>query len=72
MTIRKKNLKEKEFFKIETLTLAPYDIDLINKDLLTKEELTWISNYHNLVFKKISPYLNKSERNWLFKEINKL
>ena len=72
VTIRKKIINKKEFFRIETLTLVPYDIDLIIKDILTDEELTWIKNYHNIVFKKISPYLNKNEKNWLFKEINKL
>ena len=65
-------INKKELFKIETLTLAPYDIDLITKSLLTNEELIWIKNYHNTVFKKISPYLDKNEKSWLFKEINKL
>ena len=72
MTIRKKIINKKELFRIETLTLVPYDVDLITKDLLTDDELTWIKNYHSVVFKKISPYLNKNEKNWLFKEINKL
>ncbi len=72
VTIKRKIFNKKEFFRIETLTLAPYDNDLIKKDLLNNEELAWIKNYHNKVFKKISPYLNKNEKNWLFKEINKL
>ena len=72
VTIKKKTINKKELFKIETLTLAPYDIDLITKSLLTNEELIWIKNYHNTVFKKISPYLDKNEKSWLFKEINKL
>ena len=72
VTIKKKTINKKELFKIETLTLAPYDIDLIIKSLLTDEELIWIKNYHNTVYKKISPYLDKKEKNWLFKEINKL
>ena len=72
VTIKKKTINKKELFKIETLTLAPYDIDLITKSLLTNEELIWIKNYHHTVFKKISPYLDKNEKSWLFKEINKL
>ncbi len=72
VTVKTKVINEKEFLSIETLTLAPYDIDLIKKKLLTNEELSWIRDYHNDVFKKISPYLNKNEKSWLYKEINKL
>ena len=39
VTIKKKTINKKELFKIETLTLAPYNIDLITKSLLTNEEL---------------------------------
>ena len=55
VTIKKKTINKKELFKIETLTLAPYDIDLITKSLLTNEELIWIKNYHNNVLKKYRP-----------------
>ena len=72
VTIKKKILNKKDFFKIETLTLAPYDMDLIKKNLLTKNELLWIEKYHKKVFEKLSPYLTKNEKNWLFKEIKKL
>tara|TARA_A100001011_G_scaffold398858_1_gene504846 strand:+ start:2428 stop:4206 length:1779 start_codon:yes stop_codon:yes gene_type:complete len=72
VTIKKKILNKKDFFKIETLTLAPYDIDLIKKNLLTKSELLWVKNYHKRVFKEISPYLTKNENDWLIKEIKKL
>ena len=72
VTIKKKFLNKKDFFKIETLTLAPYDIDLIKKNLLTKNELLWVKNYHMKVFEKLSSYLTKNENNWLIKEIKRL
>ena len=72
VTIRKKILNKKKFFSIETLTLAPYDMDLIKKNLLSNEELFWISNYQKKVFKKLSPYLLPKEKDWLYKEIKKL
>ena len=51
----------------ETLTLAPIDINLVNYNLLTEEEINWLNNYHNIVFKKISSKLDKQNKNWLKK-----
>ena len=72
VTIKKKDFNKKIFFKIETLTLAPYDMDLININLLSKQELSWIKNYHNDMYNKISPYLSNNEKNWLNKEIKRI
>ena len=33
VTIKKKTINKKDLFKIETLTLAPYDVDLIISEL---------------------------------------
>lgn len=54
-----------KFYEFETLTLYPYDVNLIDKRLLTDEEIAFINNYHHEVVKRISPYLNKEEANWL-------
>ncbi len=51
--------------KFAYLTLAPIDKRLINKYLLSTEEINWINNYHQNVFKKIQKYLTTEERNWL-------
>ena len=58
----KKN-KEKLIFK--NLTMAPIDQDLIDHDLLTKEEKNYLFNYHYEVYSKISSFLNKKEKKWL-------
>ena len=49
----------------ETISWAPIDRDLINLSLLDNNEKKWMNNYHKKVYKKISPYLNKKEREWL-------
>ena len=49
----------------ETISWAPFDIDLIDLTLLNREEINWINDYHSNVYKKISPKLNKQERLWL-------
>ena len=55
------------FLKLEPITLVPFDLDGIDKDLLTLEEKTKLNNYHKKVYDTISPYLNKDEANFLKK-----
>ena len=59
--------KNKNMLAFETLTLAPIDINLVNYNLLTKEEINWLNNYHNKVFKNVSTKLDKQNKNWLKK-----
>ena len=59
--------KNKNMLAFETLTLAPIDINLVNYNLLTKEEINWLNNYHNKVFKNVSSKLDKQNKNWLKK-----
>ncbi len=56
---------EKDMMGFETLTLAPIDQRLIDPDLLTDEELSWLNQYHAQVRKVISPHLSKDEKSWL-------
>lgn len=56
-----------EFLEFETLTYAPYDIDLIDEDLMSAEEIKLLHDYHKKVYEKISPYLDSQEKKWLQK-----
>ena len=58
----KKNKKKLQF---ENLTLAPMEKDLINYDLLNKNEKNYLFNYHLNVYTKHSKFLNKKEKKWL-------
>jgi Xaa-Pro aminopeptidase len=53
--------KIKKKIKFKNLTLAPIDKSLIEKKLLTKEEIDWLNNYHLEVFKNLKKFMNKSE-----------
>ena len=59
--VKKKN--KKLFF--ENLTLAPIEKDLINQNLLSKEEKKYLSKYHMNVYFKLSKYLTMNEKKWL-------
>ncbi len=47
--------------KFTSLTLAPIDKSLIEKKLLTKNEINWVNTYHSKVFKNLKKFMNKSE-----------
>lgn len=53
------------FHQFKILTLCPIDKRLVNKYLMSSGEISWLNNYHQEVFEKISPFLNKDETNWL-------
>lgn len=54
-----------EFLKFETLSLCPVDLRLIEKSLLTSEEINWLNDYHKRVREELASELNEDERTWL-------
>jgi Xaa-Pro aminopeptidase len=54
----KKN-KQKNYF--ENLTMAPIDKDLINSNILNKNEKKWLNNYHKKVFYNLKSAMNEEE-----------
>jgi len=53
------------FLKFDTVTLFPIDLSLVLKELLTEAEITWLNDYHRIVFEELSPLLKPEEVNWL-------
>ena len=51
----------------EPLTYVPIDLDAINPELMSREERKMLNKYHKAVDKKVSPYLNSKEKEWLGK-----
>ena len=51
--------------EFETLTLAPIDLSLVKVSTLSKEEKTWLNNYHQKVFDTYKDSLSRMELNWL-------
>lgn len=54
-----------QFMHFDCLTLVPIDLDAIEISMLTYKEKKWLNDYHQEVYKKISPFLNEEERIWL-------
>ncbi|MFK7932897.1 MAG: aminopeptidase P family protein [Saprospiraceae bacterium] len=54
-----------QFLKFETLSLFPIDLNLVDKNILTTEEIDWLNTYHQRVFDELSPLLDSEETTWL-------
>ncbi len=54
-----------KFLSFETLTLAPIDLSLIEINLLDKDEIEWVNDYHKNVYNKLSKKLNEEIKDWL-------
>ncbi len=54
-----------EFYKFESLTLFPYDTTLMDMDMLNREEVKQINDYHAMVCERLRPLLNVDEAQWL-------
>jgi len=53
------------FYSFETLTLCPIDTTPVVKEMLTEKELSWLNNYHQYVYDRLSPSLSGEEIEWL-------
>lgn len=54
-----------EFLVFEPVTMFPFELNLIDKNKLDDKEKLWLNDYHKIVYKNLSPYLNESEKQWL-------
>lgn len=49
----------------ETVTFAPISKALIKSDMLSPEEKSWLNDYHDQVYQKISPLVEDDVKAWL-------
>ncbi|MBL9029916.1 MAG: aminopeptidase P family protein [Caedimonas sp.] len=50
----------------ETLTLAPVDLALIERSLMTPSEIEWLNAYHQRVFASLAPLIEPETKRWLY------
>lgn len=61
-----------QFMSFEAITYCPIDLDGIDKDMLTDKEKQWLNDYHKMVYKRLSPYLDEEHKAWLKKETREI
>jgi Xaa-Pro aminopeptidase len=55
-----------QFLEFETITLYPYDFNMIDERMLTVKEKAWINSYHKNVYDKVSPHLDDATKEWFW------
>ncbi len=56
---------EKPVNAFETLTLAPIDRRLIDLNMLSGDELSWLNDYHERVRHEVRPHVDEATKVWL-------
>ena len=59
------SIAEGRFLELETLTLCPIDLRLVDDKLLLEHERNWLNAYHKRVFREIGPSLKGDVKAWL-------
>ncbi|MCD3351004.1 aminopeptidase P family protein [Clostridium botulinum D/C] len=72
LVVEKEKTEFGQFMKFEYITYCPIDLDGIDKEMLTMEEVKWLNNYHKDVYEKLSPYLNEEEKEFLKQETREI
>lgn len=70
-----KEFKETEwnaFYEFEILTLCPIFKEPIQQELLTKEEIKWLNDYHRLCKEKLAPHLEGEVKAWFLELVTEL
>lgn len=53
------------FLQFRTMTLFPYDTNLFDLSIMTKDEIQWVNDYHKMVYDRLSPLLTTEQAAWL-------
>ena len=54
-----------QFMKFEPLTMVPFDLEAVDRNLLGDEDAGRLNRYHRQVFDSLSPYLTEVEKGYL-------
>ena len=65
LTVADEKTEFGQFLSFENLTLCPIDLDAVVPEMLTAEEKAFLNDYHETVYRKLSPFLSEEEAAWL-------
>lgn len=54
-----------DFLEFETVTLFPIDTTMIDMNIMSNSEISWLNNYHARVFRELKPFLDNDGVQWL-------
>lgn len=53
------------FLRFETVTLFPFDTNLVDTSMMTDAQIKWLNDYHKYVYDTLSPHLSTDAAQWL-------
>lgn len=54
-----------QFLSFETLTMVPFDLNLIDRDYLDEKSINALNRYHQKVYDTLAPFITEEERAYL-------
>ncbi len=60
------------FYAFETLTICPFDRNVIDVELLTEPEKDWLNNYHEWCREKLEQHLEGEVKEWFLEQVKPL
>lgn len=72
LVVKDRETESGEFYKFDTISYCPIDLNALVVDILTEEEKNWLNNYHKTVFEKLNSYLSKDEVEFLKQETREI
>lgn len=63
--VKKEKTEYGQFMGFEPLTLVPFEREAIEPARMSEREKRLLNQYHEMVYEKISPYLERNEAEWL-------
>ena len=67
LCVNDENNEYGQFLRFETLTMIPFDLNLIDLRYLDEKTRWFLNSYHRRVYETLLPYLNEEEANYLRK-----
>lgn len=65
LTVKDMTTEFGTFYKFRTVTLFPFDLRLMETEIMTDDEIKWVNDYHAEVRRRLLPLLNDKEARWL-------
>ncbi len=65
VVVKDKTTEFGDFYRFDTISYCPIDLNGVVKEMLSLEELEWLNNYHETVYNKLSPFMNDIEKKFL-------
>ncbi len=60
-----KESEQSGFLRFDTMSLCPIDLRLVDRALMSTEEIDWLNSYHERVYSELSPLLDGEHQAWL-------